>query len=223
MIDGSGFIKFTQDSDLSVLEAPDLSNLNQSSNNFFTGNTTSVQLSDGLAQNSNSVIFYQGQTFFGNTYGVVDPGGKNVSGTTSGTSSQSEDLTASLAEFAESEDAILNFPDIVDSFNMNFEGKVTRVNPQTRFEATGQIEFFTRPPISAEIIVGDLPPVLIGGVGGAGGTTNNIDFEDLITKVVTTDGSYNSQGIVDVRIFGRRTSITPTNGNPLDISQITGG
>ncbi len=190
MPDGSGFIKFEQNSDLVTLDAAEIDNFGSSQSGIFGGSSTSVDITSTVATRTNSLIYYQGQAYFGNTYGSVSLTSNTVSGTGSGTAALVEDLGARLQEFAEDQDAIVALDDIRESFNMNFQGKITDKYPQVRFSAKGEVSFVIPPDLTFTTLPSDV--LVIGSTGNF-----RVDAEERI------------------RLFGRRVSVTPTSNNPL--------
>lgn len=207
---GSGFVKFESQASRLTLDDPTVEQ-QEAQAGFFASTTTSTDVSSTLAAVSNSIIFFEGNSYFGNTFGTVDSQTGDVSGATTGQSSIVSNIENSLGALTDTAGAAIDVSGLSETMNMSFTGKVTDRNPQVRFEATGDVNFLSRPPIAFQFITQTVP-----------GTQNNGPTVQLIatiaqiaaggstTRSTTTTGA-NLTTSEDSTI--RTTTTNETNGN----------
>tara|TARA_R110002096_G_scaffold206192_10_gene392401 strand:- start:18372 stop:19367 length:996 start_codon:yes stop_codon:yes gene_type:complete len=156
LTNGSGFIKFESQATRLTLDDPTVEE-QQAQAGFFSATTTSTDVSTTLAAVSNSIIFFQGNSYFGNTFGSVDAQTGDVSGSTTGQSSIVSNIENSLSGLTDTAGAAIDVSGLSETMNMSFTGNITERNPQVRFEAEGDINFLSRPPINFQFITQTTP------------------------------------------------------------------
>ncbi len=150
---GSGFLRFGTTREREKLS--DAQTEGDTFNFVDNGNTGSIsQLStvNSLASSSNSVVFYEGEAYYGNTFGYVDGGG-GVSGVLSGQAARVDQIESKLADqTAATSSSFVSVQGMNSSMGMHFTGKIFDNKPSVRFRATGTATFFIDPPASIELV-----------------------------------------------------------------------
>lgn len=206
MKNGNGFVRFTQNKDNETLEQIDFANLErlvQLQSSSGVALPTSV-LGSTLAAQSNSVIFFEGNAYFGNTYGIVNLASGTVTGVGSGQSSIVDQIQQTATTAATNLNAIVDITGLSETMSLNFVGKVTDRFPQLRFSAKGEVNFFSKPGITLVAGPGGTPVIRVQG----GGTTTTSVVDN---RVITTNA-----GLTTTLPFGPtadNTSGTITNTN----------
>lgn len=242
MTNGSGFLRFSSRSDQHELADEQITSASVTG----TGGTGgSITTAANLASRSNSVIYFEGKTYFGNTYGNVDSKAGSVFGSSSGISVLAETIRSSLTTGGTSAGAggaLIDISGLSETMSLAFTGKVFEKRPQIRFRATGEISFFSRPPL--QILAGTGGTVLriaagssststttttsvttntvVDPVTGASTTTTSTTTTNETEPSETSGADIEPDASAKVRVLGGRISnIVPGPSNPLDLLNTT--
>jgi hypothetical protein len=203
---GVGFMRFTVDSGRNTLESSDAI-LNQIQAALLTGGSiagSQLNNTSSLAASSNTMIFYRGNAYVGNVYGTVNNVFKIVTGAGSGQSAMADQIQRSInttgGGTGTAQNIFVNLSGIAETMNISFNGNVTKEVPELRFQATGSVQFFNRPPLE---------------VVNTGGLT-----QIRIVPGSTPGGFLTPAASETCRIFGGRMSLQTDFG--IDFAQLGG-
>lgn len=231
---GNGFLRFSTTKESQVVGPLDFANLSTVLNLIAQTSTTvpTSVLSGTLAANSNSVIFFEGNAYFGNTYGTVDLSSGSVTGVGSGQSMIVDQIQQSAQNAAENLNAVVDITGLSETMMINFVGKVTDRFPEIRFTAKGELNLFSRPGVTVVPAPNDETPPVIQVQNGGSVTTTNSDTRTITTNSgVTTNLPFgptadNTSGTISntntdnrVQAIASATASTVVNGAALEPDQ----
>lgn len=176
---GSGFVRFTVNKQIEELDEIDFNELTQIVGIFSqnTGSGSAIPpglLSQSLTARSNTVIFVEGNAYFGSTFGHVDISSGTVNGAGSGQSSIVEQLEQSAAGSASTVNAIVDISGLSETLSLAFTGKITQRSPQLRYSAKGEINLFSKPGLTIAAAPGGAALIQVrGGENSTTGSTSS--------------------------------------------------
>lgn len=179
MTNGSGFVRFTVNKEIEEIDEIDFNQLNQIvqifSQNAGSGQTIPPGLfSQTLASQSNSVIFVQGNMYFGTTFGSVDISSGTVHGAGSGQSSLVDQIQSQAQSSAQTVNAIVDISGLSETLSMSFTGKITKRFPQLRYSAKGEVNLFSKPGLTVGPGAGGAAIIQVRGGSTSTTTTTTV-------------------------------------------------